>query len=172
MTSINRPYEERPAARPIQPEATPLDSQDVSPEEVIETEPLPLYERPKKRLGCLGWSLIIIAIVIFISVLVGSFSDSNEDTSASTDPIEQVQVVLEGAYTYDEISSISSSAIASYGLPATDESISMIWSAVLSVTDGSTVKAWDVMTCAQTRPDPSVDFPFVVAICFTDLKFQ
>ncbi|WP_281640520.1 hypothetical protein [Aurantimicrobium minutum] len=168
--SDERPYEERPAARPINPVTSPETQNFGDVPNKPSSGNQPIKPTNKKGIGCLGWSLIIIAAIVLISVIASAGNGTKSNTVATTDPIEQVQVVLNNAYSYEEISSISSTVISSYGLPATDESISKIWSSVLAVTDGSSVAPMDVMTCARTPADPSFEFPNMVAYCFTALQ--
>lgn len=88
----------------------------------------------------------------------------------SKDPIEQARVVLNGKYSYGQIKEITDGVATAYGLPVNDDSRSRIWSAVLAVTDKTTVKPMDVITCARTPLTKGQTFPSAVGLCFTTLK--
>lgn len=90
--------------------------------------------------------------------------------SNSKDPIEQARVVLNGKYSYGQIKEVTDGVATAYGLPVSDDSRSRIWSAVLALTDKTSVKPMDVITCARTPLTKGQTFPSAAALCFTTLK--
>ena len=169
--SSERPYEERPAARPVEPLVPEVET-NADTQAGLSAASTSAQITPKKGVSGFVWALVIIGAILFIIIAATSnkgSSTSSSGGSQSTDPIYQVQVVLDGKYSYDQIKSITDSVIAAYGLPATDDSANRIWSAVLSVTKGSSVPPMDVMTCA-VQPDSGMTFPDMAGICFTILQ--
>lgn len=183
--SEERPFEERPAARPVTPEPLPG-----------ATTPLDPTVPPKKRMGCFGIGCIGVIVVIVLAILIpvigsainnaqsssgGGGTTSNDGTSnsgggsgGSTDPIEQARVVLGGAYSYDAVKQATDAALAATGTPISSENYSRAWSAVLAVTKNlAGVAPMDVMDCvAELGPSSAMDFPDTAAICATTIHLD
>ncbi|MEV4689457.1 hypothetical protein [Microbacterium sp. LWH3-1.2] len=182
-----RPYDERPAARPVPPAAVPGGS--VPPNAKVP---------PKKSMGCFAIGCLGVIVVIVLAILIpvignaiGSASNGGDSSTTTTsgpspggnsgggsggssDPIEQARVVLRGAYSYDTVKAATDAALAATNTPISDENYSRAWSAVLEVTDNLTgVAPMDVMACvAELGPSSGMDFPDTTAICATSIHLD
>ena len=96
-------------------------------------------------------------------------SGNGEQSSRSSDPIEQARVVLGGVYSYDEVKSVTDSALAATGTAVNDDTRNRAWSAVLSLTKNlSGVTPMEVMQCVEgPRLASTMDFPDTAALCST-----
>jgi hypothetical protein len=92
--------------------------------------------------------------------------------SGSSDPIEQARVVLGGAYTYDEVKSVTDSALVATGTAVNDDTRNRAWSAVLTLTENlSGVAPMEVMQCVEELGLASdMDFPDTAALCATSIS--
>lgn len=175
--SEERPLDQRPAARPVQPPEVP--GQASPPEQAVP---------PKKGMGCFGIAsigIIVAAVIITVSLIIttavrsGSSGpdDASDGGSVSgdfTDPIEQARVVLGDAYTYEEIKSVTDAALLATDTDISNENYSRAWSSVLKVTDSLTgVAPMDVMRCvSEFDPSFGVDFPDAAALCATEIHLE
>lgn len=167
-----RPFEERPAARPAAaPASQPSNFQPVQPQ--------------KSGLGCLGWIGIIVAAIFVISVIASivpdtnktrnsSSSSSSQSSGASADPIEQARVVLGGAYSYEQVKSVTDAALSSAGLTVNDDNRSRAWSSALAATKDSTVNPMSVMQCAPELLNAAsgLELPEAIALCYTEMALE
>jgi hypothetical protein len=97
---------------------------------------------------------------------------AGEQPPRSSDPIEQARVVLGGVYSYDEVKSVTDSALEATGTAVNDDTRSRAWSAVLAVTENlSGVDPMEVMQCVEALGLASnTDFPDTAAICATSIS--
>jgi hypothetical protein len=188
--SDDRPFDQRPAARPAPP-SQPLPGQFGPPDQAV----------PKPGgmgcfgVGCIGVVVVVavIAVIALGIIVVGAVTSgvntastgsstgqgpaeqedsgvSGEGTSA--DPIEQARVVLGGAYAYDTVKSVTDAALSATGTPATSENYSRAWSAVLTVSDNlEGVDPMAVMECVgEIGAASGFDFPEAAALCATEIQ--
>lgn len=99
-----------------------------------------------------------------------SINDSSSGSGGSTDPIEQARYVLATTWgssaTYDEIKSVTDSALRATGNSPTDEMRSRAWSAVLVVSDENSINPMTVMGCVLVNgTQASMTFPDLAAVC-------
>ena len=160
-----RPFDERPAARPSEPaETTARKSARVE------------SNQPKKvEIGTYGWvSIIAVGIAVIVGIVNGLVGNGNSSRSATDDPIEQARVVIGGGYKYDEIKVATDNALTAAGLATNDENRNRAWSSVISVASGSNVDEMAVMQCvpSQIAAAGSLSLPDAVAFCFTEMKLE
>lgn len=114
------------------------------------------------------------ALVLLLSGCGGTATGSGDDT----DPIHQATTVLSEKYgdsvTYEEVKSVTDSALSATGNPVDDEYRSKAWSSVLSTVDGqdalASVDPMDVMRCVSDGDaGAGATLPQLVAVCAVSL---
>lgn len=172
-----RPFDERPAARPVPSPAVPSGSVPPNAE-------MP----PKSGMGCFGIGcigmIVVIVLAIFIPIIgdtisstpggSGSSTTSGGGSAGSTDPIEQARVVLGGGYSYETVKAATDAALTATNTPISNDTYSRAWSSVLKVADGLPgVAPMDVMNCvADLGPSSGMDFPETTALCGTTIHLD
>lgn len=177
----NRPLNERPEARPVTvPDLNMSDEPPAKP--------------AKQKMGCCGWILIvpmaIVGIVIVWSVVSGiaesinssrsssspssSSQSSPQQSSTPADPIEQARVVLGGAYSYEQVQSVTDSALSAAGLVLNDDNRNRAWSSAIAVTENSNVSPMAVLECAPglISAAGNLSLPDAIGFCYTEISLR
>ena len=115
------------------------------------------------------------ALTLTLSGCAGATASGGDDT----DPIHQATTVLTENYlvdvTYEEVKTVTDSALAGTGNPVNDEYRGKAWSSVLAAIDGqdelASVDPMDVMRCAADGNGGSgVELSQLIAVCAVSLK--
>lgn len=111
-------------------------------------------------------------IAILLATCFLTLTACASDTSSKTsNPIEQVQIILGGTHSYESIDRVTDSALDAANLPLSDENRSRAWSSALAVTEDSDVSPMAVMQCASglLSIGSGISLPEAIALCYVEL---